>query len=308
MKDIVVTVAAPEVALTDGRGTITVTVVNREPRPERVVLTALGGTTSPTAVPPVTTVDRPLRDVGPGQTEQFVASIDATAATAGLHTVRFVAAPSEEAAEEYADRAASTSVVVAERVVVVKPPRRFPWWVVAVAALVVVVVVTFVVVRSHSGSTPPPTPPSTTTSTTTGTAQGTPVPTVIGLSQQDATARLSAAGFTHVTITRDHRPSGLGSGTVVSVSPATGVLAATDTTVTLTVATPSLLVPVPDVVGQTYSDAASLLQSLGLVARPGGQCVSSQTFCRVVSEVPDAGTQVPRGQSVQLVGQLTKFG
>ncbi len=306
MKDIAVTVAAPQVTLTDGRGTITVTVVNSEPTTEHVVVTALGGGgTGPSGVPPTTTVDRPLRDVAPGQTEQFVARIDATSATAGLHTVRFVAAPSDEATEEYADRAAGTTVVVAERAAVVTPPRRFPWWVVAVIALVTVVVVVFVVVRSHAGTPTPVTP-----TTTTSTAAGTPVPAVVGSSQGVATARLTAAGFTQVSIARDHRATGSTPGTVIAVSPAEGVLASTQNVVTLTVAAPNVVptVPVPDVVGLPYAAAASRLAVAGLVPAPGGQCVSGTAFCIVDSALPVVGTPVPRGQTILLVGHLTKFG
>lgn len=306
MKDLAITIAAPQVTLTAGRGTVTVSVSNKEAAVEHVVLTPLP---APEAGGPGVSVAQPLRDLAPGETAQFLVTVDATGATPGRHTVRFVAAPSDAATEEYADRAAQAVVDVPVPTAAVRPPaRRFPWWVVAVAGALVVVVAVVAVVLLH------------------GRGSSAAVPSVVGKPVATAKQLLTGAGFTTV-VTQDAASATSPTGTVLGVTPAAGTTVATSTTVTLVVATaaptptatprssltfrpPLGVTAVPPVAGESYAVAAAAVTAAGLVPAPGGQCAApgGTTFCAVDSTSPGAGMIVPRGVTVTLVGHQTKFG
>ncbi len=91
------------------------------------------------------------------------------------------------------------------------------------------------------------------------------VPSVVGLSIQDATAKLNAAGF-------NPNPSFVDStapqGQVVSQSPAPGTSEPQGTSVRLNVSNGPKQVTVPDVVGYTSQQAVSTLEAAGFHVQP----------------------------------------
>ncbi len=122
------------------------------------------------------------------------------------------------------------------------------------------------------------------------------VPNVTGLQEQQAVQQLQNAGLqTAVRRVPSSRPKG----TVLSQSPDAGVVAASGTTVTLTVSNGVKPVVVPSVVGQTQGEAVNTLTGLGLKtdlnnvssARPAGT---------VVAQKPASGKEVPKGSTVTL--------
>lgn len=139
---------------------VTASVTNAAAVPARVVLGAFApaaeGGAAPAAATPWTTVDRPLREIGPGATEQYTVTIappDDTAA--GEYAVRLIAYDADRPPEEYSDQARQVQLTVPAKEV--KPTGGVGWWIYAIAgALVLVVgVVAFVLLRTGE---PQPTP------------------------------------------------------------------------------------------------------------------------------------------------------
>ncbi|WP_170856730.1 Stk1 family PASTA domain-containing Ser/Thr kinase [Geodermatophilus africanus] len=124
------------------------------------------------------------------------------------------------------------------------------------------------------------------------------VPAVVGLSPEEATANLTALGF---TVERtEGRSADVDPGEVMAVTPATGQQAAYKSTVTLQVSIGLPQVQVPDVVGRSQQEATALLQQAGL------QVQVSQFFGdRVIRQSPAAGQTVDIGTSVTI---LLSFG
>ncbi|MDJ0313099.1 IPT/TIG domain-containing protein [Arthrobacter sp. H35-D1] len=140
MKKISMTLSSPTVALTDGKGALTVSVTNSAPTPERVVLGAFsdsppaaGGAAAPTW----TTVTEPQRTVEPGATVQYDVKFDTTGAEPGSYPIKFIPYSADQAPEEYAELAAVIQLVVPPKAPAA-PPKRFPWLLVAGAAVVIV--------------------------------------------------------------------------------------------------------------------------------------------------------------------------
>jgi beta-lactam-binding protein with PASTA domain len=122
------------------------------------------------------------------------------------------------------------------------------------------------------------------------------VPNVTGLQEQQAVQQLDSAGLkSQVRRVASSRPKGV----VLAQSPDAGVVAASGTTVTLTVSNGVKPVVVPSVVGQTQGTAVNTLTGLGLKstlnnvssARPAGT---------VVAQKPAAGKEVSTGSTVTL--------
>ena len=171
MSTLSLTVAADEVDLSQPPVTLTASVTNTGTTPERTVLGAFATPGSPSARGPSgspaawTTIDRPLREIPPGQTEQFALTIAPPPGTpAGRHPIRLIAYSATQAPEENADQARSITLVVAGA----EPApaaRSRPWWLLAVVAALVVVaaVVGVVLVRGRGEPTAAPTTQPTTT-------------------------------------------------------------------------------------------------------------------------------------------------
>jgi len=124
-------------------------------------------------------------------------------------------------------------------------------------------------------------------------------PSVVGLSQQDATLRLANGGLQvgKVQQTFDPKPAG----TVVAQSPEAGFLIGKGDKVDLTVSKGIEMTVVPQIIGQSQAEAEAQLRSSKLVIAqviprdvnmPAGQVLAMQ---------PPPGTQVPVGTKVTLV-------
>ena len=124
-------------------------------------------------------------------------------------------------------------------------------------------------------------------------------PSVVGLSQQDATLRLADDGLQvgKVMLTFDPKPAG----TVLDQSPDAGFLIGKSEAVNLTVSKGVEQTIVPQVIGQSQAEATAQLTDgkLGIgqviprdVNLPAGQVLALQ---------PPPGTQVPAGSKVTLV-------
>lgn len=171
MNDITMTLGSPDVALVGGRGSLTVSVTNVSAASQRIVLgafpTTVGnseastgeGTPSPT---PIATVDRPLRTVEAGATEQYTVAFDVSQSASGEYPVRLVGYSADRAPEEYADQAHTVTLTVPAAPEPAK--KAFPWWIVILAGALMVVAAIVVVVLVVMGTDPdevqPSAPPS----------------------------------------------------------------------------------------------------------------------------------------------------
>lgn len=165
MSTIGLTLPAATVTTADGTATLTASVTNSADVPARIVLGAFGapGATGPGGTA-WTTIDQPLREIGPGATEQFTITFaPAASITAGTYPVRFIAYSADQAPEEHADQARQVDVVVP--VQAVAAPKPFVWWPWAVAGglLVVLGIVAWVLLRPGDGPVPPTPSPSAST-------------------------------------------------------------------------------------------------------------------------------------------------
>jgi hypothetical protein len=145
MSAVVLLLPVTQVDATQGRAVVTASVTNSGATPQRIVLAAFpppgtpsGGTTpNPVAW---TTVDRPLREIAAGATEQFTVTIAPPAgAPTGRFPLRFIAYSADSAPEENADQARQLEVTIAPGAAV-PASKKSPWWIYAVAAALVVIV------------------------------------------------------------------------------------------------------------------------------------------------------------------------
>jgi hypothetical protein len=178
MSAINLTLAATTLTAAGNPLTLTGSVTNSATVPARVVLAAFSPdpTAAQASAKEWTAVDRPLREIGPGATEQYTITVTPPAeAPSGEHAVRFIAYDADRPPEEYSDQARVLRIVVPARQA--PPPTGTPWWIwVAAAALVVVVgVIAFLLLRPQAEPELPSPPPSTPTSVPpTPTATATP--------------------------------------------------------------------------------------------------------------------------------------
>lgn len=143
--------------------TLTASVTNSASVPARIVLAAFAPTsgadgTTPASARDWATVERPLREVAPGTTEQYTITLTAPAdAAVGQHVVRFIAYDNDRPPEEYGDQARQVQVIVPARAPAVAAGT--PWWIwVAAAALVLVVGVVAYLALRPIGEDPLPSP------------------------------------------------------------------------------------------------------------------------------------------------------
>jgi|GEM_PF-1349304 len=131
---------------------------------------------------------------------------------------------------------------------------------------------------------------------------GTPViPSLVGLSEADARAAITAVAGLFVGSVRSQCSDTIAPGTVLSQNPAPGP-ASCGTPVGLVIASGPCPVPVPSVVGQAQDAAAAALTaarlSVGIVTQ---QCSSSVPAGHVIIQDPAAGASVAPGTPVNLV-------
>jgi len=127
------------------------------------------------------------------------------------------------------------------------------------------------------------------------------IPSVVGLSQADATSSIQAAGLTVGTVKQEVSTST--AGTVIAQDPAAGTVVPGGVTVNLTVAYAGQTVPVPTVICYTADKAATVLAGAGLKMTVSG--VQTNDLCpatgiRIAAMDPAAETQVAPGDVVQV--------
>ena len=162
------------------------------------------------------------------------------------------------------------------------PPREWWPWLLALALLVVGAIVGWLIFHNSGGG-----------GTTT---QGTVVPSVIGLTDVKATAKLSQAGL-RSQIKR--QMSEKAKNTVISQSPAAGAHVDPGAVVTIAVSAGRSGVEVPDVVGLRSPVAVAKLQAAGLRAK-ASNVSSSKSSGTVVAQRPAAGDRAEKGAEVTL--------
>jgi eukaryotic-like serine/threonine-protein kinase len=123
------------------------------------------------------------------------------------------------------------------------------------------------------------------------------VPTLVGLTQQQAVDAIVAAGLTTGPITQKSQP-GAPAGTVVDSNPKSGVSVAKGTAVSLVVS--SGLVPVPNVVGETEIQAKADLANAGFIPAVISLTTSGAPAGTVVSQNPAAGKPFGQNKTVTI--------
>ena len=143
---------------------------------------------------------------------------------------------------------------------------------------------------------------TTTTNTTTTTQQtGRPIPSVVGLAQRDAVARLQGAGFRVDSFpTASRRPRG----TVLLQRPGAGRRAAPNSLVEIAVSLGSGERPlrtIPDVTGMPESEAKQRLVEVGFTVRSVDQPAADSSEREIVlSQTPEPGGQASAGSQIVL--------
>jgi eukaryotic-like serine/threonine-protein kinase len=124
------------------------------------------------------------------------------------------------------------------------------------------------------------------------------VPSVVGLSIQEATSRLNAAGFHAVT---EYVDSNAPANQVISQTPVSGTSAAKGTNVTVKVSNGPPQATVPSVVGYTSQQAVQALEAAGFVVvqQPVATDASQQNI--VQSQNPAGGQSATKGSTVTIV-------
>jgi len=159
MAEITVSLAAPQVALVGGRGGVTASVTSATA--ERVVVGVVRpvGGDVPAAEPAWASVERPLRALAAGATEQFVIAFAPPAGTApGTYEAKVVAYPADAAPEEYADRGQVVRLAVPPTTAPPPARRRFRWWPWVLAGVAVLAALAVAVVLLTREDAPPPPP------------------------------------------------------------------------------------------------------------------------------------------------------
>jgi len=128
--------------------------------------------------------------------------------------------------------------------------------------------------------------------------QGT-VPNVVGDNATDAVHKIQDEGYVLGTTTESSETT-QPEGTVIAETPAAGTQIKKGTEINITVAKPSNLVAVPNVMSMEASAAAAALTAAGLVPAPYRDFNASTPAGRVFGQAPRAGQQVPRGTTIAL--------
>ncbi|TJZ50160.1 Stk1 family PASTA domain-containing Ser/Thr kinase [Streptomyces piniterrae] len=125
------------------------------------------------------------------------------------------------------------------------------------------------------------------------------VPSVTGLSEEDARSELAAKGFKNIDtkfVISERDP-----GTVADQDPKANSKKPKNTKITLSIAKAEKKTPVPNVVGQDYNAAKTQLEGLGLTVEKQEQETSDPNQVgKVISQNPTAQTPVKDGSTVTL--------
>ena len=130
---------------------------------------------------------------------------------------------------------------------------------------------------------------------------GVPVPNVVGRPLAQATTTLTTSGLRLGKVSYSGTSvAGVADGSVVSEDPVAGSKVATGTPVSLVIAGQQVL-QVPDVTGQSLTQATETLEGVGLVVGTVSRVPTSTAAPdTVLSETPAAGQSVPHGSTVTL--------
>ncbi|MEE2568877.1 PASTA domain-containing protein [Pseudarthrobacter sp. J64] len=292
MGTITMTLSSPGVELKDGKGSLAASVTNAGAEKEPVVLGAFPVQAGSPPGPTYASIDKPLRVIPAGATEQYVVNFDTAGAPAGSHQVKLIAYSADEAPEDYADQA--HVVTLAVPAAAEKPKRKFPWLWVVIGAVVLVALIGGVVWFLMKDVNVPP---------------------VEGKQVAEATQILKDAGFSvETTEKEDAAPEGQ----VLSQEPDDGTSAPRGSNVTLEVAVP-VKVTMPDILGNSIETAREALTAanLELVFTSDSACTSSPPpppnaifydFCAVAGVEPKPGEPAEVGERVAVVAELRKNG
>ncbi|HUF29838.1 MAG TPA: PASTA domain-containing protein [Gemmatimonadaceae bacterium] len=124
------------------------------------------------------------------------------------------------------------------------------------------------------------------------------VPSLVGLPQPEAERMLNEAGLDRGIVTE--QASAEPRGQVLSSTPEAGNRVALPASVAMTVSAGPGAVEVPDVVGQSLSEARSLLRQLGFRVRINSDSLSTMPSGMVVSQRPGPGARAPSGALVTI--------
>lgn len=126
------------------------------------------------------------------------------------------------------------------------------------------------------------------------------IPDVTGMTEDNALKTLNDAGFKNVTSSYTYSDS-VAEGNVISTTPSANTTGSKDTKITMSVSKGAEKKTVPDVTGQTESDAQSALSAVGLTGSVTYEYSSSVAQGKVISQSLAAGKKVAAGTSVGLV-------
>ena len=140
---------------------------------------------------------------------------------------------------------------------------------------------------------------STVTITVSDGPRSLPVPSVSGLTAQQAKRRLENAGF--VVRQRKKADDKVPVGDAVETLPPEGTPTPLGSTVTLIISTGKEKVEVPSVVGQTSDDAQATLRGAGFGVSVTQEESATATPGTVISQNPAGGSEADRGSTVAIV-------
>jgi serine/threonine protein kinase len=126
----------------------------------------------------------------------------------------------------------------------------------------------------------------------------TAVPSIVGLTQADAEAKITDAGLTVGTVTQQADDS-IAKGKVISQDPTVPGFVAPDSAIDFVVSTGKPDVQIPDVIGDNKDSAGDQLRALGLRVKMVAKD-SDENKDDVIAVAPDVGSQVTAGSLVTL--------
>lgn len=292
MGTITMTLSSPGVELKDGKGSLAASVTNAGAEKEPVVLGAFPAQAGSPPRATYASIDKPLRVIPAGATEQYVVKFDTAGAPAGSVEVKLIAYSADEAPEDYVDQAHVVTLTVPA--VEEQPKKKFPWLWVVIGAVVLLALIGGVVWFLMKDATVPP---------------------VEGKQVAEATQILTDAGFSVGTSEKeDPAPEGQ----VLSQEPDGETSAPRGSNVTLEVAVP-VKVPVPNILNNSVETARETLTGakLELVFTSDSTCTSSPApppntvfydYCAVTGVDPEPGKPAEVGERVAVVAEYRKTG
>ncbi len=123
------------------------------------------------------------------------------------------------------------------------------------------------------------------------------VPNVVGLTQQEATARLEQEGLQVGNVRRVYRQD-VEAGEIAATLPEPGMMVRQGRETTLVVSLGAAKVSVPRLVGLDMDEAAKVVEEAGLGLVSAGKTRSRAPLGEIVKQTPAPGTRVARGERV----------